>query len=96
MSLMTRKQIYIEPRQDALLKRLAQRRGISEAELVREAIERQISGGAAYTLPPDPVAWEEALELMRGLQVQGADQGRTWKREDLYEERVGRHDCHLD
>ena len=96
MSLMTRKQIYIEPRQEALLKRLAQRRGISEAELIREAIDRQVGGGATHTLPPDPRAWEEALEFMRRLQAQGADQGRAWKREDLYEERVGRYDRHPD
>jgi len=96
MSLMTRKQIYIETRQEALLKRLAQRRGISEAELIREAIDRQLGSSAVHVLPPDPVAWEEALEFMRGLQAQGADQGRTWKREDLYEERVGRHDRNPD
>jgi hypothetical protein len=96
MSLMIRKQIYIEPHQESLLKRLAQRRGISEAELIREAIDRQISGGVAHALPPDPLAWIEALEFMRGLQSQGAEQGRTWKREDLYEERVGRHDRNSD
>jgi hypothetical protein len=93
---MTRKQIYIEPQQAALIKRLAQRRGISEAELIREAIDRQLGGGAAHLLPPDPLAWKEALDFMRGLQAQGTKQGRTWRREDLYEERVSRHDHNPD
>jgi predicted DNA-binding protein len=96
MSLMTRKQIYIEPQQAALLKRLAQRLGMSEAELIREAIDRHIGGGAMHTLSPDPLAWEEALEFMRGLQAQDAERGRTWKREELYADRVGRHDRHPD
>lgn len=95
MSLMVRKQIYIKPHQEALLKRLARLRGISEAELVREAIERQIHGGAAQ-MPPDPRAWEEALAVMRGLQAQGVSQRSRWPREDLYEERMRRYDRHPD
>ncbi len=96
MSQMVRKQIYIEAHQEALLKRLAQRRGISEAELIREAIDRQVSAAASQGFPPDPRAWAEALEFIRGLPAQGADPGRTWKRADLYEERVGRHDHEPD
>ncbi len=36
---MIRKQLYIDPLQDALLKRKAQELGLSEAELVRRALE---------------------------------------------------------
>jgi hypothetical protein len=36
---MIRKQLYLEPAQDAKLKRLAASRGCTEAEVVREAIE---------------------------------------------------------
>jgi hypothetical protein len=39
-----RKQIYIQKRQDALLKRLDQARGLSEAEIIRQAIEREVAG----------------------------------------------------
>lgn len=37
---MVRKQLYLKKEQDALLKYLAKQRGISEAEVVREALER--------------------------------------------------------
>ncbi|MGD9145272.1 MAG: ribbon-helix-helix protein, CopG family [Anaerolineae bacterium] len=37
---MIRKQLYDEPRQDAVLKRLAQKGGLSEEELIRQAIDR--------------------------------------------------------
>jgi len=38
---MVRKQIHIEPRQKALLKRLARETGMTEAELIRRAIDHQ-------------------------------------------------------
>lgn len=91
---MVRKQVYIEPRQEALLKQLAQTRGVSEAELIRQAIDRQVSGSQSKFLPPDPVAWEQAYQFMLDLRARGpvADQTRTWKRDDLYEERLSHHD----
>jgi hypothetical protein len=39
---MVRKQIYILPKQEEGLKRLAEQRGASEAELIREAIETML------------------------------------------------------
>ena len=94
MTSMIRKQVYIEPRQDALLKRLAQTYKLSEAELIRQAIDRQLGTGLGPELPPDPDAWEQAYQFMLELQARGpiAGQGRTWKREDLYEERLSRYD----
>ena len=93
MAQMVRKQIYIEPRQDALLKRLAGMREISEAELIRQAIDRQVGSGQLRFLPPDPTAWEEAYQFMLDLHGHGplADQRRTWRRENLYEERLSRY-----
>ncbi len=92
MSQMVRKQIYIEKRQKAQLKRAAKARGTSEAELVRQAIDRQLAGGGPGR-PRDPAAWERALRLMRALQAQGpiADRRRAWTRDELYEERESRH-----
>jgi hypothetical protein len=52
MAQMVRKQIYIEKRQDALLKRQAKLRGVSAAELIREAIDRQIGQPTARSAPP--------------------------------------------
>ncbi len=93
MAVMVRKQVYIEPRQDAVLKQLAQARGVSEAELIRRAIDQQISGSQRLSLPPDPAAWEQAYQFMLDLHAQGpvAGQGRTWTREDIYEERLSRY-----
>jgi len=38
---MVRKQVYIHQRQEATLKRLARQRGLSEAEIIRQAIDRE-------------------------------------------------------
>ena len=91
---MVRKQVHIEPRQAAWLKRLAQTRGISEAELIREVLDQQISAGQARVLPPDPVAWEAAYQFMLDLRARGSVTGeaRTWEREDLYKERTSRYE----
>jgi hypothetical protein len=94
MAQMLRKQIYIEKRQRVLLKRLAKKRGVSEAEIIRQAIEHEATGHPAPTLPLDHEAWEQALAFMKALQARGPlpDQRRTWKREDAYEERLSRYD----
>jgi hypothetical protein len=98
MARMVRKQIYIDPRQEALLKQAARRRSVSEAELIRVAIDRQLRGGELQPIPPDPVAWEQALQFMLELRARGPIEGqaRTWNRQELYEERVSRYDSDLD
>jgi len=98
MAQMIRKQIYIEPRHEAILKRLAKMRGVSEAELIRQSIDRQVSGGQLQPAQLDPVAWEEAYQFMMALHARGAlpEQGRKWKREELYEERLSRYDRRSD
>jgi len=92
MSQMMRKQIYIQKRQQVLLRRLARARGVSEAELIRQAIDNHVSAGARLA-QPDPEAWEKARRFMLALHAHGPVQGqpRNWKREDLYEERLSRH-----
>jgi hypothetical protein len=89
---MVRKQIYIEKRQRDQLKRAAKAHGLSEAELIRQAIDQRLAGGAKK-LPRDPEAWARAMALMRSLQAQGPlpDRRRNWTREDLYEERESRY-----
>ena len=98
MAGMVRKQIYIEPRQEVLLKQAAKRESVSEAELVRLALDRQLGGGWLHSPPPDPLAWEKAYQFMRELRARGPIEGqaRTWKREELYEERVSRYDSDPD
>jgi len=84
MSRMVRKQIYIEPEQEALLKRLTRLSGISEAELIRQAIEHQIRFSLLSLR--DLEAWRREKAFITRLMKQGPVRGRrTWKREELYE-----------
>lgn len=95
MSQLVRKQIYIKKTQDAALKRRAKIQGVSEAELIRQAIDRHLAQAAATKpLRPDQDAWEAALKFMKELHALGPlpHQGRTWIREDAYEERMSRYE----
>jgi hypothetical protein len=97
MPQMVRKQIYIRKQQDRLIKRLAEARGVSEAEVVRQALENE----AQETRMPeyfDLHAWEQAREFMASLHALGPIEGkpRDWKREDLYTERLKRHASYSD
>ena len=53
---MVRKQIYIEERYERLLKRISKARGVSEAELIRQAIERETIEEKPFLLAPDQAA----------------------------------------
>jgi hypothetical protein len=55
-----RKQIYVEAQQDNLLKESARRTGLSEAEIIRQAIDRHVSDGKAF-----PAALENQSLLPR-------------------------------
>jgi len=84
MTRMVRKQVYIEPRQEALLKRLVQETGATEAEIIRQFIDRQ---ARVFLLPRrDLSAWLEERDFIRQLIQQGPVAGRRrWRREDLHE-----------
>ncbi len=93
MAMMVRKQIYLKKGQAATLKRQARLRGISEAELIREAIDRQIEHGAMRSLHIDSEAWERVHKFMLALHAEGPlpNRPRRWTREELYEERLNRY-----
>jgi hypothetical protein len=82
---MIRKQIYVEKRQQALLRRAAQSRGVSEAEVIRQAIDRQVQVGIESPLL-DPEAWSKARRFMAALQRRkpAVKHVRQWKRDDAY------------
>jgi hypothetical protein len=95
MTTMVRKQVYIEPRQDNLLKKWAEETGKSEAEIVREALDRWMA--SEEWRRQSEVAWEEVLTFAEERAAYGpVPGGRTWTREDLYEERLGRHERDAD
>ncbi|AFY32241.1 hypothetical protein [Calothrix sp. PCC 7507] len=78
-----RKQIYIEPRQEHLLKAIAQQAGVSEAEIIRQAIDLHLG---RITAPHTNLAmWEAEREFIDQIKTRPAQPGyRDWKREDLY------------
>jgi hypothetical protein len=90
MAQMIRKQIYIEPLQDVNLKKQAKTLGITEAEVIRRAIDSQMS-----LLVPglrDLSAWEREkafmAQRMAGKPLPG---GRKFRREEAYEDRLKRY-----
>ncbi|MCL6642896.1 MAG: hypothetical protein K6T71_06195 [Candidatus Bipolaricaulota bacterium] len=81
---MIRKQIYIERRHEDQLKRLAQRLGCSEAELIRQALDRSLG---SVSILPDLEVWERERAFIRRLIAQGPLAGRRrWTRDELYED----------
>lgn len=92
MTTMVRKQVYITTYQDALLKRLARRLGVSEAELIRRAIDHDLGAGQGTTQWLRPEAWEEERAFRASWLAQHPTQKvQRWTREELYEERLDRN-----
>jgi hypothetical protein len=89
---MVRKQIYLSRRQNLLLKRLARQRGLSEAEIIRQALEH-IEQSPIPATQDSRRAIEETVAFARSLRqrpelMQG--EPYRWNRQELYEEREGR------
>lgn len=89
---MIRKQVYLEPRQDRMLKKRASQLGVTEAEIIRKALDNVDVRPAVGQRDVDIDAAEQALAFMRSLATRRkkAPKGRTWTRESLYEDRIGR------
>lgn len=84
MATKVRKQVYIEPYQDKLLKRLAGETGMSEAEIIRQAIDSHTR--LFRVRQRDVAAWEAERAFITHLIELGPVPGRrTWRREDLHE-----------
>ena len=84
---MIRKQVYLDKRQDEKLKRLSKQLGVTEAAVVRNAIEalpevEQPQGDHSE-------AWLRIMEIVnrRRATLPLSNGGRTWTREQLYEDR---------
>ncbi len=89
---MVRKQIYIYRRQQNLLRQLARQRGMSEAEIIRRAIDRE---GILHEIPfseNSHTALEEIIRAAYALRDQPSPVGEPYcfNRADLYEERENR------
>ena len=87
MARMIRKQIYIESAQDNILKRKAGILGLTEAEVIRRAIDRQMTSVRINTR--DLKAWDREKAFIARRMARGQVSGvRRWNREDAYEERL--------
>jgi hypothetical protein len=88
---MVRKQIYIKPEHDSALKHRAKALGVSEADLIRQGLETVLGKSEGSTDLADE-AWEEAkrfIQLRMAMKV--PQTGRSWTRDELYEERFERY-----
>jgi hypothetical protein len=90
--MMVRKQINLRKKQNLLLKKLARQRGVSEAEIVRQMLERE----EKMTIPvmrDSKKALDEIITFARSLRKRPElTQGEAlkWNRQELYEERENR------
>lgn len=93
MAQMIRKQIYIQKNQEDRLKKVAEARGVSEAEIIRRALDVELKW-TGYRPAYDGEAFARFLAFMEELDERPAiaSRKRDWTREDLYEERMKRHD----
>ena len=94
---MVRKQIYLPSRQNLTLKRLALERGVSEAEIIRQALERE-SEMRATIVRDSTAAWTGIMQFVQERKRTLAEKGKPvqWNRQELYEEREGRRFKSLD
>ena len=86
---MIRKQLYIDERQERALKRKAKALGVSEAELVRRALD-QVLQDAPRPRPRRLDALEDFLRRAEAAVSRGHRTVRRIRREELYEEREAR------
>ncbi len=93
MSQMVRKQIYIQKNQEERLKKVAESRGVSEAEIIRRALDNELKR-AGYRLAYDDEAMQRLYQAMLDMDKKPPvpPSKRDWSREDLYEERMKRYD----
>jgi hypothetical protein len=84
MTTKIRKQIYLDEQQNQILIQTSRRLGISEAEIIRQAIVAQ--AGRIIPGKKNQAAWNKEKQFLQTLLEQGkVTGGRTWKREDLYD-----------
>lgn len=87
MSTKIRKQIYIEPEQEEFLKQMARDTGLSEAELIRQAIDNQAQ--IRRDPQPDVEAWNNILTfIQKRMEIGYIPTQWKWNREELYDRKV--------
>lgn len=93
MYMMVRKQLYLEARQDRALKRRAKQLGVSEADVVRAALDAALGepGAAGSALRTTRArALRSLLDGAREIAAAHRTSGPRYERDELYEERERR------
>lgn len=81
MARMVRKQICIDDETDARLEALAKELGMSQGAVVRMALRRELGAADRHA------AWKRSLERLEAWGALGpVEGGRTWTREDAYDD----------
>jgi len=91
MAVMVRKQVYLERHQNRAVKRLAREKKQTEAQVIREAIDRLVQQSADEK--ERLRIWEEQKTFIRDWIAQGPvpPTDRKWNREDAHDRpRAGR------
>jgi hypothetical protein len=92
MTQMLRQQIDIPKQQPVQVKRLTKARGDSEAEIIRPAIEREVLLTASQLAVNDRSTLEEFLQFSSSRIATGDTTGRTWTRDELYDEHLNHYE----
>lgn len=80
---MIRKQTYIARRQQLLLTRLTEVRGLSESEVIRQAIEHEATGGYTQEIEPDAGSLDKLIEFTLNRHVPGSyGEPLQWSRDN--------------
>lgn len=83
-STMIRKQVYIEPHQERLLKERARQLDVTEAELIRRSLDQGLTGMVPHR--PNAAAWRELMRFFRRrMRLKVRQQPRRWSRDELYD-----------
>lgn len=91
---MIRKQVYIGPEQNELLKRRTKELGVTESDFIRRSIDQVTRLG--IHLLRDPAAWQRQTTLFEELRRRAEqatpepDADYKWSREEIYDERLHR------
>jgi len=93
MARKVRKQINIDGAQETALKREATRLGVSESEIIRRAIDAWMKEDAEARRARAIAEHDEILDRIEARRAQaGPGKDYVFRREDAYEERMGRYD----
>ncbi|HVL99575.1 MAG TPA: CopG family transcriptional regulator [Egibacteraceae bacterium] len=100
---MVRKQLYIDEAHEAELKRRAAESGLTEAEIVRQALDQHLTGAAhgargqgrgrmAAAADLDAHA-DDLVEKLTSRAVASSEPDREWTRDELYDDREHPRRC---